>query len=144
MGFDFKQCTAIIYDSGTEKFSCTTLDGIGQAVVGVLQHPEETKNRLVKALSMITCQNELLDAFQNATGKQWEVRRSSTQALKESGRAKLEAGDKGWILDLVVAQLLDEGEARCLVAPSRDGSDAELLGIAEETVQQVVAKVLAS
>lgn len=142
MGFDIKQCSAIIYDAGTEKFTGTTLEGIGQAVVGVLQHPKETQNRLMKARSIITCQNELLESFQKATGKEWDITRSSTKALLESGRSKLKAGDGSWILDLVIAQLFDEGSGRCVVAPSREESDAELLGIVEESPHSVVAKVL--
>ena len=142
MGFNIAECSAIIYDSGTEKFTGTMLEGIGQAVVGVLQHPDETANRFVKVRSIQTCQNELLDAFQSATGSQWDVQRSSTKALLASGRSKFQAGVSGWVLELVVAQLFDEGEARCVVASSREDSDADLLGVVEETPQEVVAKVL--
>jgi hypothetical protein len=144
MGFNIAQCSAIIYDSGTEQFTGTTLEGIGQAVVGVLQHLDETANRFVKARSIQTCQNELLEAFQSATGSQWDVQRSSTKALLESGQSKFQAGVNGWVLELVVAQLFDEGEARCLVASSREDSDADLLGVVEETPQELVAKVLKS
>ncbi|KAG2001111.1 hypothetical protein GB937_010499 [Aspergillus fischeri] len=143
MGFDVAHCSAIIYDSGTERFTGTTLEGIGQSVVGVLQHPAETANRFVKAQSIITCQNELLEAFQSATGKQWEVQRASTQTLMENGKRKFQEGVSGWILDLVVAQLFDEGQSRCLLARSREQSDADLLGIAEESPEQVAAKALA-
>lgn len=144
MGFDIDKSSAIIYDSGTENFTGITLEGIGQAVLGVLQHPAETANRFVKVRSIMTCQNELLDAFQNATNRQWDVRRSTTKSLMESGRSKLQAGTGGWVLDMAVAQLFDEGEARCVVAPSREESDAHLLGIVEEGPQDVVAKVLKS
>jgi hypothetical protein len=144
MGFNIAQCSAIIYDSGTEQFTGTTLEGIGQAVVGVLQHPDETANRFVKARSIQTCQNELLEAFQSATGSQWDVQRSSTTALLSSGRSKFQAGVGGWVLELVVAQLFDKGEARCVVASSREDSDADLLGVVEETPQEVVAKILKS
>ncbi|RHZ70206.1 hypothetical protein CDV55_107546 [Aspergillus turcosus] len=143
MGFDVARCSAIIYDSGTERFTGTTLEGIGQSVVGVLQHPDETANRFVKAQSIITCQNELLDAFQSVSGKQWEVQRASTRTLKENGKRKFQEGISGWILDLVVAQLFDEGQSRCLLARSREESDADLLGIAEESPEQVAAKALA-
>jgi hypothetical protein len=143
MGFDVAHCSAIIYDSGTERFTGTTLEGIGQSVVGVLQHPNETANRFVKAQSIITCQNELLKAFQSATGKQWEVQRASTKTLMENGKSKFQEGVSGWILDLVVAQLFDEGQSRCLLARSREESDADLLGIAEESPEQVAAKALA-
>lgn len=39
MGFDVSKHEVIIYDQGKERFTGTTLEGIGQAVVGTLQHP---------------------------------------------------------------------------------------------------------
>ncbi|KAF9893252.1 hypothetical protein FE257_011682 [Aspergillus nanangensis] len=142
MGFDTSRCSAVIYDSGTEKFTGTTLEGIGQAVVGVLQHPEKTANRFVKVRSIMTCQNELLEAFQYITGKRWDVQHASAQALMESGKRKFQAGESGWVLELVVAQLFDEGQARCVVARSREESDSDSLGIVEESPQDIVQKVL--
>lgn len=142
MGFNVARCKAIIYDAGTEQFTGTTLGGIAQAVVGVLQHPDKTANRFVKVRSIQTFQNELLEAFQSHTGSKWEVERSSSKALMESGRSKFQAGVSGWVLELVVAQLFDQGEARCVVAPSREDSDSDLLGVVEETPQDVVAKVM--
>ncbi|RAH86325.1 NAD(P)-binding protein [Aspergillus japonicus CBS 114.51] len=142
MGFDIAHEAAIIYDSGTEKFTGTTLAGIGQAVVGVLLHPEETANRFVKVLSIVTSQNELLEAFQRASGRQWTVQRDSAQRLMESGHRKFEGGNGMWRLELVVAQMFDEGQARCVVAPSWSDSDSPLLGVAEESADEVVAKVL--
>ncbi|OJJ94729.1 hypothetical protein ASPACDRAFT_128032 [Aspergillus aculeatus ATCC 16872] len=143
MGFDIARAAAIIYDSGTERFSGTTLAGIGQAVVGVLLHPEETANRFVKVLSIVTNQNELLEAFQRAsTGRQWTVQRDSAQRLRETGHRKFQEGNGMWRLELVVAQMFDEGQARCVVAPSWSESDSPLLGVVEECADEVVAKVL--
>jgi hypothetical protein len=142
MGFDIAQCSAIIYDSGMEKFTATTLAGIGQSVVGVLHHPDETANRFVKVLSIITNQTELLEAFQRVTGRQWSVQRSSAQTLIESGQQKFQAGMGGWVLELVVAQMYDEGQARCVMAPSWEASDSPLLGVKNESADEVVAKAL--
>ncbi|GES60428.1 NAD(P)-binding protein [Aspergillus terreus] len=142
MGFDISTCSAVIYDDGTEEFTGTTLEGIGQAVVGVLRHPEETANRFVKVRSIKTCQRALLDAFQSVTGKEWDVRRATTQGLVESGRRKHQEGVGGWVLDLVVAQLFEPGKARCVVAASREESDAGLLGMVEESPEDVVRKAL--
>ncbi|PKS09328.1 hypothetical protein jhhlp_003942 [Lomentospora prolificans] len=142
MGFNIATRTAIIYDDGNEAFTGTTLQGIGQSVVGVLQHPEETANRFVRVLSIKTTQNQLLAAFKEATGTEWEVQRSTTAALLESGRKKKAQGSGGWVLDLVVAQLLEQGEARCVVAPSWEESDSGLLGVGHETAHGIVAKAL--
>lgn len=142
MGFDVNEHSATIYDNGEEDFTGTTLNGIAQSVVGVLTHPEETRNRFVKVLSIKTCQNKLLHEFQHVTGEQWIVRKSTTKELMASGRRKLADGSGGWVLDLVVAQLYDEGEARCVVASRRSESDADLLGVVAETEEQVVMKAL--
>ncbi|KAB8229465.1 aromatic alcohol reductase [Aspergillus alliaceus] len=142
MGFDLINQSAIIYDSGTEGFTGTTLEGIGQAIVGVLQHPRETANRFVKVRSIMTSQNELLEAFQTATGRQWDVQRRSTQDLIKSGQSKFRDGISGWVLDLAVAQLFEPGQARCVVALSREESDAELLGILEESPYDVARTCL--
>ncbi|KAF0634682.1 hypothetical protein FPSE5266_11206 [Fusarium pseudograminearum] len=144
MGFDIKNQSAIIYDQGKEYFTGTTLQGIGKSVVGVLQNPAETANRTVKVVSIKTCQNELLEAFQNKTGSQWEMQRRTTRELIEGARDKKENGVGGWILDLAVAQLYDDGKARCLVAPSWEESDSGLLGVNEETAESLVNSAVAS
>ncbi|KAH8680512.1 hypothetical protein BX600DRAFT_444577 [Xylariales sp. PMI_506] len=144
MGFNVAERSAMIYDDGTEEFTGTTLAGIGQSVVGVLQHPEETANRFVKVRSIKTSQNALLDAFQRATDQQWQVTHSNTAAKLESGRRKHREGAGGWVLDLLVYQLFQPGQARCVVAPTREASDSPLLGVVEETPDEVVAKALAA
>ncbi|KAF1354593.1 hypothetical protein BDV97DRAFT_86219 [Delphinella strobiligena] len=143
MGFDVAAHEAVIYDDGTEMFTGTTLEGIEQSVLGIMRHPQETANRFLKVRSIHICQNELLEAFQSVTDRKWEVRRSTTEALMESGRAKYEKGEAGWVLDLVVAQLFDFGQARCVVAETRGEADSELLGVKVESARDVVVKALA-
>ncbi|SPO06301.1 related to NmrA-like family protein [Cephalotrichum gorgonifer] len=142
MGFNIPERSAVIFDAGTEQFTATTLQGIGQAVVGVLRKPAETANRRVKVRSLKVCQNEILEAFEKATGNAWDVKRGSTKDLLVSGRRKKGEGDGSWVMDLVVAQLYEEGVGRSIVAASREESDADLLGVEEETVDGVVGKAL--
>ncbi|KAI1737620.1 NmrA-like family protein [Xylaria scruposa] len=142
MGFNVAERRATIYDAGTEEFTGTTLEGIGQSVVGVLQRPAETANRFVKVRSIQVSQNALFEAFQKATKEEkWEVERSTTQKLLEEGRKKHAQGLNAWRLDLLVFQLYAPGEARCIVA-SRDDSDNLLLGVREESVDEIVEKAL--
>ncbi|TGJ80540.1 hypothetical protein E0Z10_g8222 [Xylaria hypoxylon] len=144
MGFNIAERRATIYDAGTEEFTGTTLEGIGQSVVGVLQHPSETANRFVKVRSIQISQNSLLAAFQKATGKgekQWKIEHSTARQALEEGRGKHAQGLGGWVLDLLVFQLYAPGEARCIVA-SREGSDSPLLGVREESADEVVEKAL--
>ncbi|KAI1751652.1 NmrA-like family protein [Xylaria castorea] len=142
MGFSVAERRATIYDAGTEEFTGTTLEGIGRSVVGVLRHPAETANRFVKVRSIQVSQNALLSAFQKATKpEKWEVERSTAQQALEDGREKHAQGIGGWVLDLLVFQLYAPGEARCIVA-SREHSDSPLLGVREESVDEVVEKAL--
>ncbi|KAH0043251.1 NAD(P)-binding protein, partial [Aureobasidium melanogenum] len=142
MGFDVRNHKAIIYDEGSEKFTGTTLEGIGEAVVGTLRNPAATANRFLKVQSIQTCQNELLDAFEKVTGENWEVTRTTSKELIESGKADFAAGAGLWRLKLAVATLYDVGQGRGRVAPSREESDAELLGVKDETADEIVAKLL--
>lgn len=142
MGFDVKNHNSIIYDDGTEKFTGTTLQGIGQAVVGVLQNPSATANRFLAVQSIQTCQNELLEAFEKATGEKWDVTRTTSKELIESGKKDFQTGVGLWRLKLAVATLYDVGQGRGRVAASRAESDAELMGLKDETADDIVAKLL--
>ena len=143
MGFDIKNQSAIIYDAGMESFTGTTLQGIGQSVVGILQNPVKTANRTVKVMSIKTYQNDLLEAFQKGTGEDWKIERRTTQELIDGARQKKEKSVGGWILDLAVAQLYNGAKTPCIVAPSWEESDSGLLGVKEESAGSLVASVLA-
>lgn len=84
-------------------------------MVGVMQHPEETANRFVKIRSIKTCQNELLEASQQATGQEWQLQRATTRELKARGEEKSKSGTAGWVLDLVVARLYDQASRAVLL-----------------------------
>lgn len=60
MFINFAGPTTPIYDGGDVPFSTTTLGGIGRAVVGVLKHTDETKNRHVYVSEADVTQHQLL------------------------------------------------------------------------------------
>jgi hypothetical protein len=142
MGFDIAHQSAIIYDQGSEPFTGVTLAGIGQSVVGILQNPDETANRHLCVRSIQTCQNDILAAFETATGEAWNVERSTSAELLARGRAKKENGERGWVLDLVVGQLYQEKAANSVVV-EKEESDNDLLGVVEENLMDVIKEVLA-
>jgi hypothetical protein len=142
MGFDVKSHHAVIYDSGTEPFTGTTLSGIGQAVVGTLLNPTLTANRFLAVQSICTTQNELLAAFEMATEQQWKVERQKSEELIQSGKEDFVSGGGLWRLKLAVATLYDFGQGRGMVAATREESDAEMLGVKEESAGEIVAKLL--
>jgi hypothetical protein len=142
MGFNVSDQSAIIYDQGVERFTGTTLEGIGQAVVGVLQNAETTANRFVMVQSIETCQTELLDAFEQVTGSKWKVKKTTSRELIEQGQREHKEGSSGWVLKLAVANLYDVGQGRGMVAQSRQESDADLLDVKKESALEIVRKLL--
>ena len=117
------------------------MDGISNAVVGALKYPQEIANKHLHVRSVETCQNELLRAFEDVTGEKWPVAHESTKDLLVRGREKLAKGDRGWVLDLIVAQLLEEGEGRSIVV-TEDKADNRLLGMPEENVLGMVKEIM--
>ncbi|KAK1502014.1 hypothetical protein CTAM01_05452 [Colletotrichum tamarilloi] len=67
---------------------------IGQAVIGILTHLEETANRPVKISSVETTQNEIVEISKSIdpTGE-WEVKHSRTEDLEKIAHERWSKGD---------------------------------------------------
>jgi nucleoside-diphosphate-sugar epimerase len=92
MGFfvNFKERKATLYDGGDRPFSVTRLSTIGAAVVGILTHPEETKNRPVYVHEAVITQNQLIKIAQEvAPGEKWETQVVSTEKLEKEANKSL-------------------------------------------------------
>ena len=62
-----------LFDGGDTVFSATTLASVAQAIVGVLSHPNETKNRFVYVKDIDISQNRLLELAKRVDPlKKWE------------------------------------------------------------------------
>lgn len=107
-----------ILDDGNTTWSASTLDQIALATVGVLQRPEETRNRMLYIQSFCVSQNEVLRAFERATSsssgssssgdgndeggeKKWKVTKLDSKVYREEKVKKRDEGDKQAIEDLV-------------------------------------------
>ena len=88
---DWEETKPKLYDGGKNVFSATSLDSIGQAVVGVLSHPDETKNRFVHVKDIDISQSQLLEIAKKVDpSKEWQdpiqidtadLERSSNESL---------------------------------------------------------------
>ena len=141
--FNPKEKTAKLYDGGEREFSVSTREVIGKAVVGVLTHPEETKNRVVKVYAGTTTLKKLLGYEQNVLGEEgWKVETPSVEDSLASAWAGVKAGkfDFPTIFGFIVAAAQGEGYGRLL-----EGTDNEMLGIptlSEEEVRVFVERVV--
>lgn len=128
-----------IYDGGDNLFSTTTTETVGKAVVGILAHPEETKNRAVFIQDTATTQNKLLAIAKKLTQeKTWEPVPVSTAEMKVTSDANVAKGifdPKTMYGYLFVAIFSGEygGHFQKL--------DNELLGIKEKTNEEIEAIV---
>lgn len=112
------------------------MSDIGKAVVGVLQHPDETKNRAVYVQSACLSQNELLDmAKKTKPGFSPNIKQMSTSQLEGEAYAKLERGEdiENTMMDFVFESVYGEDFA----SDWSEKTDNELFGIKELTTQEL-------
>ncbi|KAK3670202.1 hypothetical protein LTR78_009958 [Recurvomyces mirabilis] len=141
-GFNMPLRKARIVDNGLEAFSATTVPDIAVAVIGVLKHPEETASKSLVIRSTEATQMEILKAFEAQTGVKWEREDVRAVDLLASGREKMQKGERGGMLDFVVAQLLEKGSGRA-EGHWEDNANV-LLGVKQRSANEIVREVLAS
>ncbi|OAA51727.1 NAD(P)-binding domain protein [Metarhizium rileyi] len=141
---DVSKYQPTLFDGGDPVFNATSLDTIANGVVGVLTHPEETKNRAVYLGDVKVSQNDLLAiAKKVAPNKPWEPKHTT---LDEA----VGAADKRLAQGVVDFQTIVPYLYRAILDPEHGGNfqknDNELLGVPrkdEKFIEQVYAKALA-
>ncbi|KAJ5635885.1 uncharacterized protein N7484_009198 [Penicillium longicatenatum] len=83
---DLTSPTPEIYDGGNQKFSTTTLAGVGQAIAGVLKNLDATSNKAIFVSSAEVSQKELLDI----AGKHVAPQEVSTKDLEKAAFSELQ------------------------------------------------------
>lgn len=122
------------------KQSAATLADVGKAVVGVLKHPEETRNRAVYVQTTLYSQNQLLEYARKKnpdlkTGRQ-EI---ATTDLLQEAYAKLQKGDFSAFVDFIFVSLYSKDYG----GGWSEKNDNALLGIKEISPKEL-EKLVAS
>jgi uncharacterized protein YbjT (DUF2867 family) len=95
--FDFDKSEFTIWDDGNTEFSTTTLASVGDGVVGVLTHPEETKDRIVYIQDTVLTQNKFLElAKQVNPNKEWTVKHVKIDDVTAHSDANIAKGIIDW------------------------------------------------
>lgn len=142
---DFKGTTTPFYDGGDRRFSTTTLDTIGRAVVGVLQHLEETRNRAVLVHDLVTTQREILAIAEKlAPGRKWTPVDVSTADMEAVARGKYAKGvvDLGASMGFLMRAVFGDG-----YGGEFEEVDNEMLGIPLKTdkeLEEMIGAALAT
>ncbi|KAJ5669653.1 NAD(P)-binding protein [Penicillium macrosclerotiorum] len=82
---DLSSPVTTLYDGGDRKFSTTTLKGVGKAIVGIVNHPEETKNTATFVSEACLSQKDLLSLI----GKSPQTQSVSTVDAEKESYAEL-------------------------------------------------------
>lgn len=130
-----------IYDSGDQLLSATTLATVGQAVVGVLLHPEETKNRAVRIHDLSISQNKLVAiAKKISPNRTLEPYHDSTEEIFKGAHEKVAKGDHspGVMFEFIICSLFGEGYD----ALHTSEADNKLLGIAGDKSDADIEAIL--
>ncbi|KAK5675704.1 hypothetical protein LTS10_011804 [Elasticomyces elasticus] len=132
--------TTRLYGDPDAKHSLSLISDIGKAVVGVLQHPEETKNRTVYVQSAALSQNQILNVVKKhkAGG---DVERIDTDELLQEGYSLLKKGraDIGTAMfDFILVSIFDKEYGNNW----SEKNDNALLGIRELTADEVEKQIV--
>lgn len=127
---NLKEKSVNLFDGGDRVFSSTSLPTIGKAVVGVLKHPEETKNRAVYVQETAISLKRLTDLAKKATGAEgWTETVVPIDGLLEQAWAELkkpQPNPANFVRQFITASIFGEGYESHF-----QKLDNELLGIQE-------------
>ncbi|MCJ1264115.1 hypothetical protein MMC22_003986 [Lobaria immixta] len=102
-----------LYDGGDRVFSSTSLASIGNAVVGVLTHLEQTKNRPVYVQDTATTLKHMAALGKKVTGAEgWKETVVSINELLEQAWAELKKAQpdpKNFVMQFIKASIWGEG-----------------------------------
>nr|OQO16574.1 hypothetical protein B0A51_17179 [Rachicladosporium sp. CCFEE 5018] len=125
-----------LYDGGDVEYSATSLRSVAKGVVGVLKHPEETKNRFVKIDGIVLTQHKLFEIAKKAIGSDgWTVSEPNTSEVEAQGYEVLKSDPEnvmGWVVPLLVKAIFSAERKSKLT-----DTDNDLLGVPKNTEEEI-------
>lgn len=141
IGIDLAWQSATVFGSGNEVFAASTSDFIGAAVVRVIEHWDELRNRYLCLSGLRTSYRRILDVLEREMQREFEVGYLDRGEGVKEARKRIEMGwpDAGMFL-LERSVLADEG---CFGGFVRDRDMLGKLGLEEEEeLEKVVNAVV--
>jgi len=125
-----------IFNGGDYQFSTTSMPTVGDVIVGVLAHPNETRNRPVYVSEMSLSQNHLLSVAKKiAPNKPWAPVNLDLDVMVNSAMERLAQGqhDMPTVLPILLKSAIDPE-----FGANFTENDNELLGIKAKTEDYLV------
>jgi len=134
-----------IFDGGDNEFSVITLKSIGQAVVGVLEHEEETRNKAVLVQDLVVSQNKLVEIARRVAPEKvakWERAETSLESLKNAADDAVKKGKvtQQVMVDSLFVAIMGKGYGGLF-----ERTDNKLLGLNGKTegdVEEIMRELL--
>lgn len=108
----------------------------------MLQRPQETRNKYLHVASVETSQKKILAALEVATGAQWTVSDTTTEAEVSAAVKKLSEGDFSGAFTLVVATVYSNTPGLRANYVKDEKLANELLGLELGSVPDAVERVV--
>lgn len=128
-----------LYDGGERKFSVTTLAGIANGVVGIINNLEATRNRTVYIREIDVSQSELL----KLSGKQLPTKSISTAELEKEGYAELAKPNPNpgvFVYNFLRWAIFGEGCGSLFPAESLSNDLLGVKTLSKEELQEIVSR----
>jgi hypothetical protein len=100
LGFDLKSRSVELIDNGTSVCTFTSLSTVGETVVKILDHADETRNQYVFTMSFQVSPRDISEVIEKVDGKKWSVHYTTCEEVIAKGRKRLDNGDFAGIMDL--------------------------------------------
>lgn len=142
LGYDLTNRTATIWDGGDKRFTLINERELGQSVVSVLKHPQETANKYLYVASVEVTQNEILQTLEEQTASKWKVADTTSDAQKSEAFKRLSDGDFSGGLILVRATSFANDPTLHANYVTDEELSNDLLGLGPESVKQTIKRVL--
>lgn len=100
---NLKARTLDSYDGGAHPISLTRISTVAKAVVGVLSHPDQTRNRAVYVHDIAIAQKDVLEIARKLAppAETWTVREVDTAKMEEDAKADIAKG--AWSMKVFAA-----------------------------------------
>ncbi|KAH7064994.1 hypothetical protein B0J12DRAFT_748999 [Macrophomina phaseolina] len=136
---------AKIFDSGTHKFTVTTLPNVALATARILQDPGRTANRYLYFQDFACSSRDIVAELERQSGEKWELEHVSSEREIANAREGIARGDVGAMYDLLSISFVGDAEVPCGTWFEETGLELanELIGgLPKVTLGDVVREVL--
>lgn len=115
-----------------------TAKQMGKAVVSILQQPEKAANQYILVASLVTTQNEILAALENATASTWKVLHTTTEEQLHEATESISKGDFGGFFTMGRASMYADKEGLGSDYTKEEKFANDLLGLKMEKLEDIV------